>query len=53
MDSVREMVVNDFPYIEGSILQQTAKSILYQSVPQENRRVLFKIMDYICEPLVN
>ena len=53
LDSVHEIIVNDFPYIEGSILQQTAKDILCGSVPRENKRVLFKLLDYICEPLVS
>lgn len=46
-DNVREMVVNDFPYIEGSVLNQTADDILQVSVPAENREVLFKLLDYI------
>lgn len=46
-DNVREMVVNDFPYIEGSILGQTATDILNMSVPTINKDVMFKILDYI------
>ncbi|GEO47394.1 glutamine amidotransferase [Companilactobacillus paralimentarius] len=46
-DNVREMVVNDFPYIEGSVLNQTADDILQMSVPTENREILFKLLDYI------
>ena len=46
-DNVREMVVNDFPYIEGYILGQTATDILNMSVPTINKDVMFKILDYI------
>lgn len=46
-DNIREMVVNDFPYIEGSILGQTATDILNMSVPTINKDVMFKILDYI------
>ncbi|CAJ1190732.1 hypothetical protein FD33_GL000156 [Companilactobacillus paralimentarius DSM 13238 = JCM 10415] len=46
-DNVREMVINDFPYIEGSVLNQTADDILQMSVPIENQDVLFKLLDYI------
>lgn len=46
-DNVREMVVNDFPYIKGSVLNQTAEDILKKPVPVENREILFKLLDYI------
>lgn len=46
-DNVREMVVNDFPYIKGSVLKQTPADILNTPVPPENRNVMFKILDYI------
>lgn len=46
-DNVREMVVNDFPYIEGSVLNQTADDILQMTVPVENHEILFKLLDYI------
>ncbi|MBS9335746.1 type 1 glutamine amidotransferase [Fructobacillus papyrifericola] len=48
-NNVREMVVNDFSYIEGSVLGQTAEDILEQPVPRENRRVMFALLDYICQ----
>ncbi|MDF7682300.1 type 1 glutamine amidotransferase [Lactobacillus sp. ESL0679] len=48
-NNVREMVVNDFPYIKGSILKQSADDILRQAVPQENKEVMFKLLDYITE----
>ena len=46
-DNIREMVVNDFPYIEGSILGQTATDILNIPVLTINKEVMFKILDYI------
>ena len=46
-DNIREMVVNDFPYIEGSILGQTATDILNMPVSTINKEVMFKILDYI------
>lgn len=48
-DNVREMVVNDFPYIKGSILGQSAADILNTAVPKENQQAMFKILDYITE----
>ncbi len=48
-DNVREMVVNDFPYIKGSVLHQTADEILARQVPAENKNVMFQILDYISE----
>ncbi|NLR10634.1 MULTISPECIES: type 1 glutamine amidotransferase [Lactobacillaceae] len=46
-DNVREMVVNDFPYIDGSALHQTATDILAVSVPAENQQAMFRILDFI------
>lgn len=46
-NNVREMVVNDYPYIAGSVLNQTAAQIMATPVPDENRTVLFKILDFI------
>lgn len=46
-NDVREIVVNDFPYIKGSVLGQTAEDILSTNVPNENKKVMFKILDYI------
>ena len=45
--NVREMVVNDFPYIAGSVLHQPAAAILATPVPPENRRALFQMLDYV------
>ena len=46
-DNVREMVVNDYPYIAGSVLGQSANDILNTPVPSENKTALFTILDYI------
>lgn len=48
-DNVREMVVNDFPYIKNSALGQTADDILKTPIPKENQQTMFKILDYITE----
>lgn len=46
-DNVREMVVNDYRYIAGSVLNQTAAEILQTPVPRENQQVLNAILNYI------
>lgn len=46
-DDVREIVVNDAQYTEGSLLGQSPKEILNHSVPEENKEVMFKLLDYI------
>ncbi|MFC6180763.1 type 1 glutamine amidotransferase [Lactiplantibacillus daowaiensis] len=46
-NNVREMVVNDYPYIAGSALGQSAADILATPVPTANQGTLFKILDYI------
>ncbi|AFS00911.1 type 1 glutamine amidotransferase [Lentilactobacillus buchneri] len=48
-DNVREMVVNDAAYIQGSVLNQSADEILARQVPAENKNVMFQILDYISE----
>ncbi|AQW21449.1 GMP synthase [Lentilactobacillus curieae] len=48
-NNVREMVVNDFNYIPGSILKQTKEDILATKVPEENRAVMFRILDYLSQ----
>ncbi len=47
VDNVREMVVNDYRYIAGSVLNQTAAEILQTPVPRENQQVLNAILNYI------
>ena len=46
-DNVREMVVNDFPYIKGSVLNQSSENILNTPVPAENKLILDRMLDYI------
>ncbi|KRK95480.1 hypothetical protein FC88_GL002281 [Companilactobacillus futsaii JCM 17355] len=46
-DNVREMVVNDFPYIENSVLNQSSEDILNTAVPAENKLILDRMLDYI------
>ncbi|AKP66277.1 type 1 glutamine amidotransferase [Companilactobacillus ginsenosidimutans] len=46
-DNVREMVVNDYPYLTDSVFGQSKDDVLNQKVPLENKTVLFKILDYI------
>ncbi|ORN26505.1 GMP synthase [glutamine-hydrolyzing] [Lentilactobacillus parabuchneri] len=48
-DNVREMVINDHPYIKGSVLNQSAEEILARQVPDENKNVMFQILNYITE----
>lgn len=48
-DNVREMVVNDFAYLEGSVLGQSADEILQTPVPAQNQQAIFDILDYISE----
>lgn len=48
-DNVREIVVNDFPYIKGSVLNQTKEDILNSPVPAENELILNRLLDYITE----
>ncbi|WP_155287807.1 type 1 glutamine amidotransferase [Lacticaseibacillus zhaodongensis] len=48
-NNVREMAVNDFAYTAGSVLGQSAAEIIAESVPEENKRVTFKLFDYITE----
>lgn len=48
--NVREMVVNDYPYIAGSALGQTAQEIMTRPVPPENAAALFTLLDYVTAP---
>jgi GMP synthase-like glutamine amidotransferase len=48
-DNVREMVVNDYPYLEGSVLGQTAEDILKRPVPVQNQQAIFDILDFITD----
>lgn len=46
-DNVREMVVNDFPYIKDSVLHQTSKEILQTKISDDNKQTLYKLLDFI------
>lgn len=46
-DNVREMVVNDGPYAQDSLLGQTPAEILKTPVPTENQAVLDRLLDYL------
>ncbi|MFD1417549.1 type 1 glutamine amidotransferase [Companilactobacillus keshanensis] len=46
---VKEIAVNDGDYAVGSQLNQTSEEIMNYSVPEENKIVLFKLLDYITE----
>lgn len=48
-NNVREMVVNDYPYLAGSVLDQSTNDILATPIPTTNQQALFKILDYITE----
>ncbi|CAK8054727.1 type 1 glutamine amidotransferase [Eupransor demetentiae] len=45
--NIREMVVNDGDYIEGSVLGQNAQDILDAEISPDNKAAIFKIFDYI------
>lgn len=49
LTNIREIVINDYPYIKGSIFNQSANEILAQKIPPENEKYIFQILDYICE----
>ena len=46
-NNVKEIVVNDYPYINGSVLNQNKEQIINRAVPKENRNIMFKLLDYI------
>ncbi|CAJ1225186.1 glutamine amidotransferase [Levilactobacillus zymae] len=46
-NNVREMMVNDYPYLIGSVIHQTAQEIVDHPIPRQNRRMLFQLLDYI------
>ncbi|CAJ1190806.1 hypothetical protein CCLMGIMDO_CCLMGIMDO_01975 [Companilactobacillus crustorum] len=46
-DNIREMIVNDFPYLKGSVLNQSTADILTKAVPYKNKTTLFKLLNYI------
>ena len=48
-DNIKEIVVNDSQYLSGSMFKQTAKQIIEHPVPKENKRAMFRILDYLTE----
>ncbi|SMS13133.1 type 1 glutamine amidotransferase [Levilactobacillus zymae] len=46
-NNVREMMVNDYPYLIESVIHQTAQEIVDHPIPRQNRRMLFQLLDYI------
>lgn len=46
-NNVREMMVNDYPYLIGSVIHQTAQEIVDYPIPRQNRQMLFQLLDYI------
>ena len=48
-DNIKEIVVNDAQYLSGSVFKQTAKQIIEHPVPKENKRAMFRILDYLTE----
>lgn len=49
-DNVREIVINDGDYaLDHNDLCQTPQDIIDHGVPEENKKVMFKILDYITQ----
>lgn len=48
-DDVKEIAINDGAYTKGSKINQTVKDIINYPVPEENKIVMFKLLDYITE----
>lgn len=49
-DGVREIVVNDDRYpLENNDLHQTGEEILRHGVPAENKRVMYRLLDFIAD----
>lgn len=48
-NDLREIVVNDGSYTEGSDLGQTSEEILLHGIPEENKQIMYKILDYISD----
>ena len=51
VENVREMVINDGAYAADSknALQQDPAAILMQEVPTENKRILYRLLDFITD----
>ncbi len=46
-DNLREMVINDGDYVQGSVLGQSAGEILQHGIDQQNQLALFRMLDYL------
>lgn len=47
-DNVREIAVNDDQYpLEHNDLHQTSQEIIQHGVPTENKRVMYRLLDFI------
>ncbi|EHJ08509.1 type 1 glutamine amidotransferase [Staphylococcus simiae] len=44
---VKEIVTNDFSYVVDSVLSQTPQDIINHEVPEENKKVMYTLLDYI------
>ena len=49
-DNVREIAINDNQYpMEHNDLHQTAEEIINHGVPEENKKVIYKLLDFIAK----
>ena len=49
-DNVREIAINDDQYpLDHNDLHQTSEEIIAHGVPAENKRVMYRLLDYIAE----
>lgn len=46
---VKEIVTNNYAYAENSILKQNPQEIIDFEVPEENKEVMFKLLDFITQ----
>ncbi|MEX3489364.1 type 1 glutamine amidotransferase [Staphylococcus warneri] len=46
---VKEIVINDASYSVDSVLNQTPQEIIDYNVPEENKKVMFKLLDFITQ----
>lgn len=46
-NDIKEIVINDASYVVDSVLKQTPAQIINQEVPIENKKVMFKMLDFI------
>lgn len=46
-ENIREVIVNDYKYLEDSIFEQSSKDIIEYNVSDNNKKILFQLLDYI------